>query len=96
MEANDAVRALSALAHPNRLSLFRLLVRAGPDGMRPKGMLEELGGAPNTLSSQLSILTAAGLLEAQRDGREIRYIVRFGHVSDFLVFLAEWCAAGRR
>ncbi|HLY79432.1 MAG TPA: transcriptional regulator, partial [Caulobacteraceae bacterium] len=33
METTTAAQALSALAHPGRLEVFRLLVRAGPDGM---------------------------------------------------------------
>ena len=33
MDASSAVSALSALAHPGRLEVFRLLVKAGPAGM---------------------------------------------------------------
>ncbi|MFA7542326.1 MAG: transcriptional regulator, partial [Lysobacterales bacterium] len=35
MELNDATTALAALGHPKRLSVFRLLVEAGPEGRTP-------------------------------------------------------------
>jgi hypothetical protein len=35
METKDAVRALGALAQESRLTVFRMLVEAGPDGLTP-------------------------------------------------------------
>ena len=44
----EAVEALSALAHGHRLAVFRLLVRAGADGLRAgeiaRGSAAELTG----------------------------------------------------
>ena len=40
MVEDDAVAALAALAHGDRLKAFRLLVKAGPDGM-PSGEVAE-------------------------------------------------------
>ena len=63
MESPAAVTALSALAHASRLEVFRLLVRAGPDGMAAGEIARATDSLPNTLSANLNILAGAGLVE---------------------------------
>ena len=58
----DAVKSLSALAQGSRLSIFRLLVQAGPVGMAAGVIGEALALPPATLSFHLAGLTRAGLL----------------------------------
>jgi ArsR family transcriptional regulator len=94
MEPNDAVAALSALAHPGRLSIFRLLVRAGEPGLPAGKIAEATGSLPNTLSSNLGILTAAGLTGSRREGRSIIYTANYEAMRDLLGFLMEDCCAG--
>ena len=62
----SAVPALSALAHEGRLSIFRLLVQAGPKGLAAGEIARATGVLPNTLSSNLNILAAAGLVTSHR------------------------------
>ncbi len=95
MEPHDAVKRLSALAQEARLSVFRLLVKAGPEGMPAGEIARSLATAPNTLSAQLLILSNAGLIRARRDGRSIIYAVDFEAMSALLVFLTEDCCGGR-
>ena len=95
MESGKAVQKLSALAQDARLAVFRLLVKAGPDGMAAGGIARRLKTAPNTLSAQLLLLSNAGLIRARRDGRSIIYAVDFGAMSALLVFLTEDCCGGR-
>ncbi|MEO0364110.1 MAG: metalloregulator ArsR/SmtB family transcription factor [Pseudomonadota bacterium] len=91
MEINTAIQSLSALAHRNRLEVFRWLVRHSPDGL-PAGEIAEHFDMPNnTLSSHLAILTRAGLLRSDRRGRNIIYSVRFDGVQNLLKFLMEDC-----
>ena len=71
MESTPAVAALSALAHEGRLSIFRLLVQAGQGGMAAGDIARSTGALPNTLSSNLNILSSAGLVTSRRDGRSI-------------------------
>ena len=71
MELSQAVRKLSALAQDARLAVFRLLVRAGPDGMAAGDIARKLQTQPNTMSAQLLLLSNAGLIRARRDGRSI-------------------------
>jgi DNA-binding transcriptional ArsR family regulator len=91
MEQELAVRRLSALAQDARLSLFRLLVTAGPEGMAAGEIARELKIQPNTLSAQLLILANARLVQARREGRSIIYAVSLDGIRELLVFLTEDC-----
>ena len=95
MEILDAVRQLSALAQEARLEVFRLLVKAGPEGLPAGEIARRLDTAANTMSAQLLILSNAGLIRARRDGRSIIYSVDFAAMSGLLVFLTEDCCGGR-
>lgn len=94
METNQAVTALSALALETRLDIFRLLVRAEPAGLAAGEIARTLDVAPNTLSSHLAILTRAGLLQSERDGRSIIYRVQLDHLRTLILFLLQDCCGG--
>jgi len=94
MDASNAVSALSALAHPARLQVFRLLVRAGPGGMAAGDIARTTGSLANTLSTNLNLLAGAGLVAARRDGRSIIYAAGYERMSELLAFLMEDCCAG--
>ncbi len=95
MELSDAIKRLSALAQDGRLEVFRLLVKAGPEGMAAGDIARALQVAANTLSAQLLVLSNAQLVGARRDGRSIIYSIRFDAMRDLLVFLTEDCCGGR-
>src|SRR5580704_11856201 len=82
MESPAAVAALSALAHPGRLEVFRLLVRAGPEGMAAGDIARATGSLANTLSANLNVLASAGLVSARRDGRSIIYAAGYEQMPD--------------
>jgi ArsR family transcriptional regulator len=95
MDMTTAVTGLSALAHDGRLAIFRLLVKAGPDGMAAGDIARKLDTQPNTMSAQLLVLSNAGLAHARRDGRSIIYAVDFERMSQLLLFLTKDCCGGR-
>ena len=95
MELNDAIKRLSALAQDGRLQVFRLLVKAGPEGLPAGEIARTLDTAANTMSAQLLVLSNAGLIRARREGRSIIYSVDFAAMSDLLIFLTEDCCGGR-
>jgi DNA-binding transcriptional ArsR family regulator len=95
MQLPVAVEALSALAHASRLAVFRLLVRAGAEGMAAGDIAREVGALPNTLSTHLTILGHAGLIRSRRDGRSIIYSADYDRMRDLLGFLVADCCAGR-
>jgi len=94
METKPAVASLSALAHERRISIFRLLVQAGPDGLPAGEIARRLDMLPNTLSAALNILSQAELVTARRDGRSIIYTPRYDTMRDLLDFLTADCCAG--
>lgn len=94
MEMTKAVAALSALAHEGRLSVFRMLVQAGQQGIAAGEIARRLGVPPNTLSANLGILAHAGLVESRRKGRSIIYNARYGDMTRLLEFLMQDCCAG--
>jgi len=94
MKNDVAVEALSALAHDGRLAIFRLLVKAGPQGLAAGDIARKLATAPNTMSAQLLILSNAGLLQARREGRSIIYTADFAQMTALLKFLTEDCCSG--
>jgi len=95
METPAAVTALSALAHQGRLDVFRLLVRAGPDGLAAGEIARATGSLANTLSANLNILATAGLAVSRRDGRSIIYTAAYDQMRELLAFLMEDCCGGR-
>src|SRR3984885_12508247 len=95
METTDAVKRLSALAQDARLEVFRLLVKAGPEGIAAGDSARALEPPANTTSAQLLVLSNAGLIRARRDGRSIIYSVDYDAMSDLLIFLTEDCCGGR-
>jgi DNA-binding transcriptional ArsR family regulator len=95
MEKNHALDALSALGQDTRLDVFRLLVQAGPGGRAAGEIAEALGVRPNTLSNNLNILSAAGLIRSAREGRSIRYFAEMEVMRGLLAFLMEDCCGGR-
>src|SRR5580704_10504972 len=94
METSGAVAALAALAQDNRLDVFRLLVRAGPDGMPAGRVAEELDLAPNTLTFHFDRLRQAGLVTVRREGRSMIYAARYETMNALLAFLTENCCGG--
>lgn len=95
MEIETALQRLSALAQQGRLEVFRLLVRAGRDGIAAGDLARAAGVAPNTLSAQLNILTGAGLARSRREGRSIIYSADYDGMGDLLLYLMEDCCQGR-
>jgi ArsR family transcriptional regulator, arsenate/arsenite/antimonite-responsive transcriptional repressor len=94
MEKNNAVAALAALAHDNRLDVFRLLVQAGPEGMPAGAVATALKLAPNTLTFHFDRLRTAGLVTVRRDGRSMIYAAQFDTMNALLDFLTENCCVG--
>jgi len=96
METKYAVTQLAALAQENRLAIYRLLVQQGPKGLAVGRIAEALGLANATLSFHLKTLTQAGLIEAQQDGRFIRYSANYAAMKGLVGFLTENCCSGTK
>ena len=91
MDTLNAVNLLESLAHETRLSVFRLLVEAGPDGLSAGEIAERLDARQNTMSSHLAKLHRAGIVTSQRDGRHIFYRADFDALGGLILYLMKDC-----
>ena len=94
MDQLSALDALSALSHETRLEVFRLLVQVGPSGMPAGDIAEKLSVLQNTMSTHLSILSRAGLVQRIREGRVVRYCADYEVMRSLIQYLLEDCCAG--
>lgn len=94
MKEANVIRSLSALAHEARLRVFRALVVAGPEGLTPSALAEQLGIAPNALSFHLKELFHADLVSQERQGRNVLYRAAFPVMNELLAYLTENCCQG--
>lgn len=95
MEKQTAIDALSALAHPLRLDIFRDLVVAGPQGRTPGQLMETLGDIPSaTMSFHLKELATAGLVTQERASRHIIYRAAYAQMNGLIAYLTEHCCEG--
>jgi DNA-binding transcriptional ArsR family regulator len=90
----QAVPAFVALGHQARLDAFRLLVRAGPEGLPSGEIAAELQIPPTAMSFHLATLERAGLVASARQGRRILYRVDLDRVRALLTFLTADCCGG--
>lgn len=94
MNEDQAIAALGALAHVQRLRVFRALVVAGPEGLTPGALADQLTVARNTLSFHLKELAHAGLVDIEPQGRHLIYRADFNQMDGLLGYLTEHCCQG--
>jgi DNA-binding transcriptional ArsR family regulator len=94
MRERVAAQALSALGHEVRLRLFRLLVRAGHDGLNVGEIGKQLGLPPSTLAHHITALVRAGLVVQERRGREVINTVDYAATDGLIAYLTDECCAG--
>ena len=95
MNEAQAVSALGALAHTQRLRVFRALVIAGPEGLTPSAMADQLEVARNALSFHLKELAHAGLVTIEQQGRNLIYRAQFDRMNALIGYLTENCCQGQ-
>ena len=94
MQIKEAVAALTALAQQTRLTAYRLLVEAGPEGLYAGELAEALDVAPPALSFHLKELSHAGLVSSRQEGRFIYYMTDFEQMAALMTFLTQNCCHG--
>lgn len=95
MEENQIIKALAALAQQARLRAFRALIVAGPEGLTPSALTEQLGVPAATLSFHLKELMHAGLVSQQRYGRNLIYRANFSQMNALMAYLTANCCQGQ-
>lgn len=90
----DTARCLAELGHPVRLAVFRLLVRAGPEGALVGELLAHVDIPKSTLSHHLQHLILVGLVRQQREGRALRCFLVRERAQGMIDFLMSHCCEG--
>jgi len=94
MQTAHIARCLEKLGNPTRLEIFRLLVRAGKEGLAVGEIQDHLGIPASTLSHHLAHLVNVGLVHQAREGRVLRCTPDFTLMDKVVGFLTEQCCAG--
>lgn len=94
MESKKTIVALKALAHADRLELFRKLVQAGSAGLTVGAILAATGHAGATLTNHLNTLRRAGLIRDRRAGRSIWCRADYARMNALIAYLTENCCTG--
>ena len=93
MNLKEAASALSSLSQETRLKAFRLLVRAGFDGMLAGEVSKKMEVPQNTMSFHLAHLEKNKLIKKSKSGRCITYTANFKVMEGLIKFLFENCCA---
>lgn len=95
MDKKSAIESLSALAQETRLAAFRYLVSCCPEGKNAGEVARRCKVPHNTMSTHLAILERAGLIDSEKQGREVIYSADIGGLRGLVEFLANDCCGGR-
>lgn len=91
----EVIEGLGSLAQSTRLLAFRHLLAAHPDSL-PAGEIARRCEVPhNTMSTHLTILTRAGLVTVERQGRVMNYRADVRSFRGLIRFLTTDCCNGR-
>ena len=93
-EAN-AVESFGSLAQPTRLAVIRRLLAVHPATLSAGEIARVCDVPHNTMSTHLSILTRAGLISVEKDGRAMNYRADVKGFRGLVDFLARDCCNGR-
>ena len=94
MEHKDAAKRLGELGNTTRLSIFRYLVKVGPDGV-PVGQIQKALGIPgSTLSHHISRLVSVGLIQQDRESRTLFCTAQYDALRELIDFLQSECCVG--
>lgn len=95
MDKKKAIGRLSALAQETRLMAFRFLVSICPEGTNAGDIARHCRVPHNTMSTHLAVLERSGLIDSEKQGREILYRADIEGLRALMEFLARDCCGGR-
>lgn len=93
MKAEEAASKLSELGHVVRLNIYRLLVKAGNDGMSVSDIKSKVGIPNSTLSHHISRLVRVGLVTQTRESTVLRCRAHYQGLNQLVDFLVSECCS---
>ncbi len=91
MDIEIVAKALKELGHPTRLAIYKIVVRAGYQGVAVGVVQDKLGIPGSTLSHHVSGLASAGLISQRREGRTLFCVAEYEKLTSVIGFLQEEC-----
>ena len=91
MKLEKAAQQLESIGNITRLSIFKVLVQAGVDGISVGGIQKELNIPGSTLSHHISKLVQAGMIKQVRDSRTLFCQADYSAMKELVEFLSENC-----
>ncbi|MGI9276147.1 MAG: ArsR/SmtB family transcription factor [Endozoicomonas sp.] len=96
MNQDIAAKRLAELGNVTRLCIFRLLVKAGTQGLTVGEIQSRLEIPGSTLSHHISRLMSADLVRQHREGRILHCVAELEAVEELASFLlSECCSLGQ-
>jgi ArsR family transcriptional regulator len=93
MELDAAAERCAELGNTTRLSIFRLLVRAGKNGLPVGDIQKNLGIPGSTLSHHIQRLVQVGLINQRRDSRTLHCEPQMEAVRELAEYLLSECCS---
>lgn len=93
MELENAAKRCAELGNTTRLSIFRLLVRAGKNGLSVGNIQKNLGIPGSTLTHHIQRLVQVGLVHQRRESRTLYCEPQFEAVRELAEYLVSECCS---
>jgi DNA-binding transcriptional ArsR family regulator len=93
MTLEQAASQLEALGNPTRLNIYRILVRAGDEGLPVGSIQERLGIPASTLSHHCKRLIETGLVSQERQATTLICRAVYPSMQALIGYLADECCA---
>ena len=96
MKSNQALAALGALSHAQRLAIHRMLIQRGSAGLPAGTIAARLAVPPSSLTFHLQRLHRAGLIRQRRSSRQLIYSADFDRMNALVAYLTENCCGNEK
>jgi ArsR family transcriptional regulator, arsenate/arsenite/antimonite-responsive transcriptional repressor len=93
VQLNKVADRLAELGHPTRLTIFKLLVKAGSDGISVGSIQQELDIPGSTLSHHIAKMIKVGLVRQVRQSRVLYCFPEFNALNEVISYLQEECCS---
>jgi ArsR family transcriptional regulator, arsenate/arsenite/antimonite-responsive transcriptional repressor len=93
MNLDQAARQLEALGNPTRLNIYRILVRAGAEGLPVGSIQDKLKVPASTLSHHCKRLVDTGLVTQERQATTLICRAQYPAMQALIGYLADECCA---
>jgi DNA-binding transcriptional ArsR family regulator len=93
MDAGTIASTLSALAHPSRVEVFKLLLGRYPAGMTSGDLAQAMDMAPSTLSHHLREMEAGGVIGRRAEGQRTITTLNLPYLTSIISQFMQLCCS---